>query len=91
VLRVLPEKDSPEPKTTDWRFLLASDITREEVVRVATLTLPVGRTWKMEEPVEELMLSKAEREPVAVPWTVSSPPGVEVLIPTLPPPRNKAA
>ena len=40
VFRVEPLKDKPEPKITDWRFLLASLITKEDAVKVARLKLP---------------------------------------------------
>ena len=44
--KVLPVKDKPVPRVTDWRFLSESDMTKELAVRVATLTLPKGETWK---------------------------------------------
>ena len=40
VFKVEPLKERPGPRTTEAKFLLASDITRDEAVRVATLRLP---------------------------------------------------
>jgi len=44
VFKVLPEMDSPVPKTTDCKFLAASLMTKEEAVKVAMLTLPREET-----------------------------------------------
>ena len=64
--RVVPEKERPVPKTVDCRFLLASDITRLEAVKVARLKLPAAVNLAIEVPVEEAML-KMSLVP-AVPW-----------------------
>ena len=53
----------------DWRFLLASVVTREEGVRVAMLMLPPLVICKAKAPVELATLNKSREGKVLVPWT----------------------
>ena len=65
VFKVEPLRDSPGPRVTDCRFFEASDITKLEAVKVATLTLPKALIFNTEVPLEEaaLKISLVPAEP----------------------------
>ena len=77
---VLPVNESPVPRATDCKLLLASLITKLDAVRVAIFTFPNAVTCKTFDPEEEAMVNGFT---APAPWTKRVDVGVMVPMPTL--------